>query len=77
MGEASALVLGHLTGLFQIRVELEDPLKKGPRGAGLSITRGIRTTVRATEAERGSTISINGKRTKVAVVSENIASKMA
>jgi len=78
MGEASAYVPGHLTGLFQICDELEDPLKKGSRGAGLSITRGIRTTVRATEAERGSvTISINGERTKAAVVSENVASKMA
>jgi pantoate kinase len=77
MGEASAFVPGHITGLFQICDESEDPLKKGSRGAGFSITRGIRTTVRATEAERCSvTISINGKRTKAAVVSKNVASKM-
>ena len=77
MGEASAFVSGHITGLFQICDESEDPLKKGSRGVGFSITRGIHTTVRATEAERGSvTISINGKRTKAAVVSENVASKM-
>ncbi|MBS7631172.1 GHMP kinase [Candidatus Bathyarchaeota archaeon] len=77
MGEASAFVPGHLTGFFQICDEAEDPLKKGSRGSGFSISRGIHTRVRVIEAQRSLVrIGINGKVTTTAFVSENVVSKM-
>lgn len=77
MGKASAFVPGHLTGFFQICDETEDPLKKGSRGSGFSISRGIHTRVKVSEADGNFVkISINGKVTRAAVVSENVVSKM-
>ncbi len=77
MREASAFAPGHLTGLFQICDEAEDPLKKGSRGAGVSIELGVHTRVRAEPSERNSVvISINGEATGDAVVSENVARRM-
>ena len=76
MRTAKAFAPGHLTGLFQICVEPEDPLLKGARGSGVSLTRGTTTTVRA---EPSSTprhkVTINGVETGDAVVSENVLDK--
>jgi len=78
MGEASAFVPGHITGFFQICDEVEDPLKKGSRGSGFSISRGIYTTVKVSEAKRSQvSIRINGLTTKTAFVSENVVSRIA
>jgi pantoate kinase len=77
MVQASAFAPGHLTGFFQICDEPEDPQRKGSRGAGFSITRGVLTTVRSEEARNGSlSIRINGAPTNTAVVSENVVAKM-
>jgi len=74
---ASAFSPGHLTGFFQICDEPADPLLKGARGAGFSITLGVHTKVTVEPAERNSVvIIINGEITKEAIVSENVAKKM-
>jgi len=76
MTEAAAFAPGHLTGLFQICDEPKDPLLKGARGSGISLTRGVHTRV-AVEPSRENiqTISINGQATRGAFVSENVLSK--
>ncbi len=38
-------VAGHLTGIFEIKDSSENTLEKGSLGAGLSITRGVRTSI--------------------------------
>lgn len=77
MREASAFSPGHLTGFFQICDEPEDPLRKGSRGAGFSITHGVHTRVKTQPADRGDlNISINGEPALDAMVSENVAKRM-
>ncbi len=76
MPEARAFAPGHLTGLFQICDQPEDPLLKGARGSGISLTRGVHTHVEAELRARNSHgVWINGERTREAVVSENVYSK--
>lgn len=43
--EAMAYVPGHITGFFSVHHD-EDPTKAGSRGAGLTLTDGVSTTVR-------------------------------
>ncbi len=77
MGEASAYAPGHLTGFFQICDEPEDPLHKGARGSGVSISSGVRTRVLAEPSEHHSiAISIGGRVTDDAFVSENVLRRM-
>jgi len=76
MNEVEAFAPGHLTGLFQIYDQPEDPLLKGARGSGVSITRGVHTRVSSEPSRRNvHTISINGEPTKSAVVSESVLSR--
>jgi pantoate kinase len=77
MREASAFAPGHLTGFFQICDQPEDPLLKGSRGAGVSITRGVRTRVTAEPSEKTDySIFIDGEESSGAFVSENVLEKM-
>ncbi len=77
MREASAFAPGHLTGFFQICDQPEDPLLKGSRGAGASITRGVRTRVTTEQSEKMDySIFIDGKESSGAFVSENVLDKM-
>lgn len=77
MREASAFSPGHITGFFQICDEPEDLLLKGSRGAGVCLSKGIRTTVRLEPATRNSLeVKINGCPTAEAVVSEYVAKTM-
>lgn len=77
MREASAFAPGHLTGFFQICDEAEDPLLKGSRGAGFSITLGVRTRIIVEPSIRNSVvITVNGDVTSEALVSENVARRM-
>ena len=46
---ASAFVPGHITGLFRIHDEPDDPLLRGPTGAGFSVSIGTKTTVSIAE----------------------------
>ena len=76
MRTVRAFAPGHLTGLFQICVEPEDPLLKGARGSGVSLTQGTYTTVNAEPSEAPSRrVFINGEEMMDAVISENVLSK--
>lgn len=71
MKEFTAFSPGHITGLFQICDEAEEPLLKGSRGAGVSITRGVVTKVRIERAPKTFfKIRINGNGVEPAKVSE-------
>lgn len=62
--------------MFQICDQPEDPLLKGARGSGISLTRGVHTHVKAEpRAQNSHGVWINGERTREAVVSENVYSK--
>jgi pantoate kinase len=75
MGTASAFAPGHLTGLFQICDQPEDPLLKGARGSGVSLDLGVYTAVRAEDAKSTTwSVTINGKAID-APVSESVLSK--
>lgn len=70
---ATAFSPGHITGFFEIpRLQEQDVLHRGSRGAGFSIDSGISTTVHVFEGRKGSKILINGKaaRPKDAEVSQ-------
>jgi pantoate kinase len=77
MREASAFAPGHLTGFFQICDEADDPLSRGSRGAGASITLGVKTRVRVEPSDQNKcTINFNGKVTDGFFVSENVLGRM-
>ena len=77
MRKAWAYAPGHLTGLFQICDQSMDPLLRGSRGSGLSITQGVHTRVAAEPADETSyTIYFNDEPTDGAFVSENVLGKM-
>ena len=76
MREAHVFAPGHLTGFFQICTDPEDPLKKGARGCGVSLTEGVHTRVKAEGAQETSyRIILNGLETGDAIVSENVVGK--
>jgi pantoate kinase len=67
VSEGEAFSPGHVTAFFEV-CEDPDPRKKGSRGAGLCLTLGVRTVVRAREAARTSVdILVNGRRQKAEV----------
>lgn len=76
MREAKAFAPGHLTGLFQICTEGNDPLRWGARGSGVSLTRGVITHVAAEPSGRPThDIYINDEQVIDAYVSEYVLSK--
>ncbi len=76
MSSAHVFAPGHLTGLFQICIDLEDPLKTGARGSGVSLSEGVHTRVKLESSRRPShSIYINGEEMIDANVSENVLSK--
>jgi pantoate kinase len=76
MMEAKAFAPGHLTGLFQICTEGNNPLFWGARGSGVSITQGVYTHVIAKPSQKPhQLIYINGEPVIDAHVSENVLSK--
>lgn len=67
---AKAFSPGHITGFFEIPEQQgRDPLHRGSKGAGFSISKGITTAVYVYEG-RGSRIMINNKTTREAEVSQ-------
>lgn len=73
MKKAIAYSPGHITGIFMINNEVNDPLKKGSKGAGVSIKRGVFTKVSLERSyKKKIIIKINGKSTK-AGTSEYVA----
>jgi pantoate kinase len=64
---------GHITGFFQICDQPMDPLLKGSRGAGVSITHGVTTRVSVKKSSKTFVkIGINGNITESAEVSEHV-----
>lgn len=75
VSQGEAFCPGHVTAFFEV-VEDKDPRKKGSRGAGLSLSLGVRSVARVREAPRPSLeVFMNGKRAK-AEVTERAASKV-
>jgi pantoate kinase len=71
--EAEAFSPAHITGFFQIQDTPENPLLKGSRGAGVSIKKGVTTTVRLEEASKTSLeVRINGCSANSAMVSQQV-----
>jgi len=71
--EAKAFSPGHITGFFQICDQTSDPLLEGSRGAGVSITRGVTTSVEVEKSAKTSVrVMINGDVTDSALVSEHV-----
>ncbi len=68
---------GHITGFFQICDESEDPLKKGSRGAGVSVDKGVTTTVEVEPAkDMRIHIEMNGSTSQPVPVSEAVITRM-
>lgn len=67
---------GYITGFFEICDELSDPLRRGSRGAGVSITKGVFTEVTIEESSSTKVQSyINGK-LSLAPVTRKVVSQM-
>lgn len=63
---ATAFSPGHVTGFFEVpKLQEQDALHRGSRGAGFSIDRGISTTVYVFEGRKGSKILVNSKVAKL------------
>ncbi len=72
--EATAFSPAHITGFFQILDQPKNPLFKGSRGAGFSLTKGAETTVQVKKSVKKSVkIRINGKPARTAEVSKSVA----
>jgi pantoate kinase len=64
----------HITGFFQICDQSRDVLFNGSKGAGFSLTKGVKTTVHVRKSVRSSVkIKINGDTTESAEVSKSTA----
>jgi len=59
--KCSVFVPSHITGFFEI-VDHPDPLKKGSRGAGVVLDRGVITIVKIGDGKDKIIIKINGKK---------------
>ncbi len=71
--EAKAFSPGHITGFFQICDQSDDPLLKGSRGAGVSISRGVTTKVQVEKSAKSSVkITMDNDVTNSAMVSEQV-----
>ncbi len=71
--KAKAFSPGHITGFFQICDKPNNPLKKGSRGAGVSVSRGVTTNVEVSRTQRTSvSVRINDCITKSAIVSQGV-----
>ncbi|MEO0093825.1 MAG: hypothetical protein ABIK67_06180 [candidate division WOR-3 bacterium] len=72
--QALAFAPGHITGFFEICDEAENFLEKGSRGAGVCITKGVKTLVRIKSATHNLVkIQINNQENKKAAVSREVA----
>lgn len=73
MEGAGAFAPCHITGFFQIFDEADNALDAGSKGAGISLSRGVKTHVRLKPSlKKNRRISINGVVSDSAVVSEHI-----
>jgi pantoate kinase len=73
MWKAKAFAPCHITGVFQIFDQQRDALDAGSRGAGVSLSRGIETTVEASRAPHGSVqVRVKGSAPDSAHVSKHV-----
>jgi len=73
MKEAKAFSPCHITGFFQILDQPTNSLYAGSRGAGVSLSRGVKTIVKARKALKGSLqVKINGFASSCAEVSKHV-----
>ncbi|MCW3994332.1 MAG: pantoate kinase [Candidatus Bathyarchaeota archaeon] len=73
MKEAKAFAPCHITGFFQILDQPANPLYAGSRGAGVSLSQGVETTVRVRKAVKGSLqVRINGFGSNSVEVSKHV-----
>jgi pantoate kinase len=73
MKEAKAFSPCHITGFFQILDQPANPLYAGSRGAGVSLSQGVETTVKVRKAVKNSLqVKINGSASASAEVSKHV-----
>ncbi|GAB6056200.1 pantoate kinase [Methanobacterium movens] len=58
--KCSIFVPSHITGFFQI-IDNPNPVKKGSRGAGVVMDKGVITTLKSSRKDEKITVKINGK----------------
>ena len=74
MKEAKAFSPCHITGFFQILDQPANHLHAGSKGAGVSLSRGVKTTVKVRKAMKNSLqVRINGSASTSAEVSKHVA----
>jgi len=74
MKEAKAFSPCHITGFFQILDEPANSLYAGSRGAGVSLSQGVETTVKVRKAQKSSLlVRINSFASNSAEVSKHVA----
>ncbi len=67
---------GHITGFFQIFDEAKNPLEKGSRGAGVSVSKGVTTSVEASPAKNTQiSVEINGDSSHPTPVSKSVITR--
>jgi pantoate kinase len=73
MEEARAFAPCHITGFFQIFDEADNALDAGSKGAGVSLSRGVKTHIKMKPSlKKRRRVSINGVVSDSAVVSEHV-----
>lgn len=73
MKKAEAFSPAHITGFFQIFDRSPDPLRVGSKGAGVSVSSGVTTSVLVKKSSENSfKITINGHAAKPAAVSRRV-----
>src|SRR2546430_1248786 len=75
VSEGEAFCPGHATAFFEVH-EDPDPRAKGSRGAGLSLSLGVKTVARVREATRSSLDIIVNERHQKAEVTQRVAEKL-
>src|SRR5438105_8599317 len=75
VSEGEACCPGHATAFFEVH-EDPDPRAKGSRGAGLSLSLGVRTVARVREATRSSLDIIVNERRQKAEVTQRVVEKL-
>ncbi|NYT11078.1 MAG: hypothetical protein GKC03_00830 [Methanomassiliicoccales archaeon] len=70
--KAKAFCPGHITGFFQI-CEHDDVDKTGSRGAGICLSRGATSTIKASKGKGKLEVRINGKRDSAPVTRQALA----
>jgi pantoate kinase len=73
MTVAVTFVPGHITGFFEICDQSKDPLRIGSRGAGISISKGVKTVVEVKKGDKNRIeIYANNKKVVDFKVTENV-----